>query len=550
SYYESSDRARIYLTIPLALLIIEVLITWSARMALYGVRRAVRRMSLRNMDSLVRELLQVVMVGSLIAFFIIKDTLISFILSCAVLLRVAHWIILLHRSRVNSHLWRAAIHDMSQSELKSLVRQHKRGGQAPLRKVTVDGKTSAGKQLMLQLQNVVISPDAQSSARGGGGDTSSRVPTDGSLGDPPAKHARHVSYVAGAEVRMHSQKSGLAMHTSAARSEMVAAARGLGGNAASSSAMRAGPPPPLATHFQRGASVSSANGASAIACVDEAHAKPAPGRWRRAVLEVPPRVRPSFCAQLGVFMRRAFKQQVAHSRLLLLFLILLTALGAIIGLLFGPNSSLSDLPLKLLLAEISLSLVAAAVGMQQFVGEKLLYYRERAGGTNSLAYFMAKNIIHLPVAEMQPIFFLITFTAFSVPSAAFLDQFLVLSALQWAASSIGMLMGIIFRRDAAVAMCAAVMLTCLFSTFNPRMSYFQDDLKLGRTGASVVVGWSYVRWTSEALFVAELKGMCSWRGHACTRALAAREKGARNPAPFHTCTLHSCRPHQGEGVVL
>jgi hypothetical protein len=74
------------------------------------------------------------------------------------------------------------------------------------------------------------------------------------------------------------------------------------------------------------------------------------------------------CSQLAIFFRRSCKQQVAGARSQLLFLSLLAGLGVIIGLLFGPASPLNDLPLKMLLAEICLCLVAAATSMQLIAG--------------------------------------------------------------------------------------------------------------------------------------------------------------------------------------
>jgi ABC-type multidrug transport system ATPase subunit len=214
-----------------------------------------------------------------------------------------------------------------------------------------------------------------------------------------------------------------------------------------------------------------------------------------------------FMQQCIAFFYRSLLQHVANTRLQLLYLFLLTGLGIAIGILYGPNTAFNDIPLKLLLAQICLSLVAAASGMQLFNREMMLYYRERAGGTSAAAYFIAKNLAHLPVGIMQPVFFLISYISLSAPAATFGDQFAVLLALQWASAGVGMFVGILLRRDAAVAMVCLAMLFALFNTFNPRISYFSDDLGMGKIGARILVGTSYVRWTSEALLVAEIKGM-------------------------------------------
>ncbi len=92
------------------------------------------------------------------------------------------------------------------------------------------------------------------------------------------------------------------------------------------------------------------------------------------------------------------------------------------GLLFGPTSPLYEITVKLLLAQVEmhvrpqllrhgnrtcsliqicLSLVAGASGMSLFMSERGLYYHERGAGTSALAYFVAKNLAHFPLAELQ-----------------------------------------------------------------------------------------------------------------------------------------------------
>jgi ABC-type multidrug transport system ATPase subunit len=215
---------------------------------------------------------------------------------------------------------------------------------------------------------------------------------------------------------------------------------------------------------------------------------------------------PTKSTQFLGFFTRSLLQHVANTRLVLFYLFLSSVLGLMIGILFGPETGLSDVPLKLLLAEICVSLVAAASGMQLFNRELLLYYRERAGGASALAYFLAKNVAFLPIALMQPIFFLVSYVTVSAPAASFTHQFIILLALQFASSGVGMLVGIVFRRDAAIAMVAAAMVFALFNTFNPALPYFKEDLGLGPVGGLVVVGASYIRWTSEALYLAEVEG--------------------------------------------
>lgn len=222
-----------------------------------------------------------------------------------------------------------------------------------------------------------------------------------------------------------------------------------------------------------------------------------------------------FVRQFGVFLWRATREQIMDARKSLLYCVALTGLGALAGVVFNSSYGPGDQPvfqMKLLICELCLALVAAASGMTALAGAWPTYYRDRGSGSSALAFFLARVVVHAVFTAVQPFFFMVAYMPLSHSFAAWPDMYASFAAMQWAASGIGMLAACIFARDSAIAMVCGIMLCAIPNTFLPRISYFRDTLRLGETGAAWAVGWSFLRWTAEALLVSELKGFpAGWR---------------------------------------
>lgn len=248
-------------------------------------------------------------------------------------------------------------------------------------------------------------------------------------------------------------------------------------------------------------------------CKDNKDAELASNTWTHhghasgpTVQQPPPSALRLMLHQLPVQLHRAGVQRLREGRTTFTFLLLLLALGLVVGWLFGPGSGLDSIPLKLLLSELIIALIAGATGMQSFQRGRGLFYHEIAGGGSAAAYFLGKDATLLPLCLLQPLCFLLGYAFLASSTASWLQLFAVLAAVQYASSGLGLLAVAAVPSQGAVALVCAMMASALVNGFNPSLRYMSQDLHLGDAGRDALTCWSVFRWSSEALLLAEADG--------------------------------------------
>ena len=87
--------------------------------------------------------------------------------------------------------------------------------------------------------------------------------------------------------------------------------------------------------------------------------------------------------------------------------------------------------------------------LRSFALDKMHYWRERASGMSSLAYFMAKDTIDHFNTIVKPIVYLSMFYFFNNPRSSIWENYVVLVALTYCVTGIGYTFAIFFQPGSA-----------------------------------------------------------------------------------------------------
>ena len=87
--------------------------------------------------------------------------------------------------------------------------------------------------------------------------------------------------------------------------------------------------------------------------------------------------------------------------------------------------------------------------LRSFALDKIYYWRERASGMSSLAYFMAKDTIDHFNTIVKPIVYLSMFYFFNNPRSSIWENYVVLVALTYCVTGIGYTFAIFFQPGSA-----------------------------------------------------------------------------------------------------
>uniref|UniRef100_A0A453Q3J8 ABC transporter family G domain-containing protein n=1 Tax=Aegilops tauschii subsp. strangulata TaxID=200361 RepID=A0A453Q3J8_AEGTS len=87
--------------------------------------------------------------------------------------------------------------------------------------------------------------------------------------------------------------------------------------------------------------------------------------------------------------------------------------------------------------------------LRSFALDKIYYWRERASGMSSLAYFMAKDTIDHFNTIVKPIVYLSMFYFFNNPRSSIWENYVVIVALVYCVTGIGYTFAIFFQPGSA-----------------------------------------------------------------------------------------------------
>ncbi|XP_020274336.1 ABC transporter G family member 28-like isoform X2 [Asparagus officinalis] len=196
---------------------------------------------------------------------------------------------------------------------------------------------------------------------------------------------------------------------------------------------------------------------------------------------------PGVLTQYKYFLGRVGKQRLREAMIQGVDYIILGLAGVCLGILAKMNDDTFG-ALGYTYTVIAVSLLCKIGALRSFSLEKLQYWRERASGMSSLAYFLARDTIDHFNTIIKPIVFLSMFYFFNNPRSSFWDNYIILIALVYCVTGIGYTFAICFQPGSAQLWSALfpVVLTLLASQQNV---------------SKIVANLCYTKWALEAFVI-------------------------------------------------
>lgn len=196
---------------------------------------------------------------------------------------------------------------------------------------------------------------------------------------------------------------------------------------------------------------------------------------------------PGILSQYKYFLGRVGKQRLRESRIQGVDYIILCLAGVCLGILAKISDDTFG-SLGYTYTVIAVSLLCKIGALRSFSLEKLQYWRERASGMSSLAYFLARDTIDHFNTIIKPIVYLSMFYFFNNPRSSILDNYYILVALVYCVTGIGYTFAICFQPGSAQLWSALVPVVLTLIATQENASKFVTDL-------------CYTKWALEAFVV-------------------------------------------------
>ncbi|XP_039140123.1 ABC transporter G family member 28-like isoform X2 [Dioscorea cayenensis subsp. rotundata] len=157
---------------------------------------------------------------------------------------------------------------------------------------------------------------------------------------------------------------------------------------------------------------------------------------------------PGMLKQYKYYIGRLGKQRLREARSLGVDYLILCLAGACLGMLAKVNDEKFGVD-SYIYTIIAVSLLCKISALRSFSLDKLHYWRERASGMSSLAYFLAKDTIDHFNTIIKPIVYLSMFYFFNNPRSSIADNYVILLALVYCVTGIGYTFAICFQPGSA-----------------------------------------------------------------------------------------------------
>ncbi|PKU65279.1 Putative white-brown complex like protein 30 [Dendrobium catenatum] len=157
---------------------------------------------------------------------------------------------------------------------------------------------------------------------------------------------------------------------------------------------------------------------------------------------------PGVLQQYRLFLGRVGKQRLRDARLQGIDYLILCLAGVCLGTLAKVRDE-SFGAVGYTYTVIAVSLLCKIGALRSFSLDKLHYWRERASGMSSLAYFLSKDTIDQFNTLVKPVVYLSMFYFFNNPRSSILDNFIILVALVYCVTGIGYVFAICFQPGSA-----------------------------------------------------------------------------------------------------
>ena len=150
-----------------------------------------------------------------------------------------------------------------------------------------------------------------------------------------------------------------------------------------------------------------------------------------------------------------------------------------------------------LLVNLAIGLTALASSLRVFGPEKAVFWRESRTGMNTLSYFVGKLVSQIPQLFIAPFVFLMMFYPLANLNGNFGQFYALLVLMQWAASSIGYTVSILFTaNNSQFAGVIMIIVGAALSGSFPRYANLSSFVQ----GIS---SFSYMRWGIEWFYLIE-----------------------------------------------
>ncbi|GJM87373.1 hypothetical protein PR202_ga03320 [Eleusine coracana subsp. coracana] len=196
---------------------------------------------------------------------------------------------------------------------------------------------------------------------------------------------------------------------------------------------------------------------------------------------------PGILKQYRFFLGRCGKQRLREARIQGVdYLILCLA-----GICLGTLAKVSDETFGALgytYTVIAVSLLCKIGALRSFSLDKINYWRERASGMSSLAYFLSKDTIDHFNTIVKPIVYLSMFYFFNNPRSSIWENYVVLVALVYCVTGIGYTFAIFFQPGSAQLWSALLPVVLTLVATQQKNTIFAD--------------LCYTKWALEAFVIA------------------------------------------------
>ena len=160
------------------------------------------------------------------------------------------------------------------------------------------------------------------------------------------------------------------------------------------------------------------------------------------------------------------------------------------------------LPLITSMCGLVMALTGSIASLRIFGAVQVVYYRDRARGSSSLAFFMGRSLAHLPSIFMWPFAFLVVYYPLAQPSGAYGHYYFVLLIMQFTSASWGYIISVVVPEKLSYLCAVVVMLAqMMFSGANPSLPMIDKSM----AWASWMPNFVFLRWGQEALYITEVQ---------------------------------------------
>lgn len=195
--------------------------------------------------------------------------------------------------------------------------------------------------------------------------------------------------------------------------------------------------------------------------------------YNKSTEDLSNRCTPGILRQYRYFLGRCGKQRLREARIQGVdYLILCLA-----GICLGTLAKVSDETFGALgytYTVIAVSLLCKIGALRSFALDKIYYWRERASGMSSLAYFMSKDTIDHLNTIVKPIVYLSMFYFFNNPRSSIWENYVILVALVYCVTGIGYTFAIFFQPGSAQLWSALLPVVLTLIATQQKNTFFAD----------------------------------------------------------------------------